>query len=526
MTKEKNIIQKKKIKKGGDYTQTVIKPQQLRTNRKMYTLPLRSPQHQLYLFLQQNQSRIHEDTNSYFSEVLNLLYDINSVQSSDTMKKLINLFTEPYLFMKGEEEIVPLPFSLIEIQLFGYQKLFDEIDEEDKKDKDERIQIEDEMMRFFEEGYDLQLNPYFIPEPSIFQKLHSFIQYQQQLKYGGKMSIKQKTKLEVIRKPLNTAHNFLKNKANEDNNEEEEVSTTSNKKKKVRIPNLSKLILKSVNHNIASINQIFSLSINSLKRNMGLTEGNLNKETLCDSMPPSQSMVQDFNPIEEKEKTKKQQEVRKDTGEVIEGPLSKMNRYNHKTFFVDYKIKKGTKAEANFENKFLQFLMVKNYIDDNVFYFSYPHFIGNPLYLIYFKELMYNVLGRFQFIVNDASGFSVILSKLTQLTGYTNKSHHKKMLINTHGITEEKKMRNNFTNERDLLKTKIKLYYLMRTSVLQNNKLMVKSSNLENATGLKTERQTQQWLNQELIRIKNEMKIFITRMRTNIRNVNRINKIN
>ena len=513
MKKEKKII--RKMKKGGDYTQTVTEPQQVRTNRKVYTLPLRSPQHQLYLYLQKNHSRIHEDTNSYFSEVLNLLYDINSVQSSNTFKKLINIFTEPYVFMKDENELEPLPFSMMEIQIFGYHGLFGELQEESKDEKSEREEIEEEMLQFFKRGYDLELNPYFVRDLSIFSKLQSFIDN----KYGGRMSIQNKSKQANVRKSLNTAHNFLKNLPNENNNNEDNssVSTVSISvpatpvpDSKKRISNLSPLIFKSVNHNLSTKNSLFTLSINSLLRNQHLETGDLTKETLCNSIPPPRTFLQHFNEVDEKRKVKELKAFK-----IMRG-VHTGNR-----FFTNFKNRSKLKASGNFENKFLRFLIFQNLVDENVFYFSYPQLIGNPQYLINFKELMYNVLGRFQFIVNDANGLSVILSKLLSLKGYK-----KQNLIKKHGTVLEESMRNNFVTDSTDIKNKVKLYYLLRTSVLQNCKLMVKEEDLLGVGSGRTIRQINLWLTRELKRIRDEMNTFITKIRANMINVNQLNQVN
>lgn len=528
-TKKKPKIFLKKKKKGG-YTSTITQT----TPTLSYTLRLRgSPQQTLFLFLQQNHQRIHQtnqqSVNTYLTELFQHISDLTSSPSSEDMKKLINLFTEPYVFMKNENELEPLSFSMLEIQLFGYKPLFpDEEIDESKEEKVERETIENEMLKYFQEGYDLELNPYFIRDLSIFEKLRSFMNSNRQ--NGGRMSIQRKAQMENIRQALNTAHNFLKSEADENNSEEEEL-TEANKKKKVRIPGLSKLILKSVDHNIASRSNIFPLSIGSLKRNLGLLESNLVKTTLCESMPPPRSFIPGFHSKEEKEKTKKvKKEINKNGIITIQEPFMSMSKVDVDTlFFTNYKTSKGRnkgkKAMANFENKFLRFLLVQNYIDENVFYLSYSYFITNPIYLTYFKEIMYNVLGRFQFIVNDASGFSVILSKLLDKKGY-GVSQVKKKVIENKGETEAQLMENTFNSEADIMKNKVKLYYLMRTSVLQNTKLMIQTSNRKNLPNPPTIRVLDTWLKSEFKRIQNDIKAFIIQIKNNISSTSQLNEMN
>lgn len=525
-TSKKNLKNFMKKKKKGGYTSTIT---QTTTPTQSYTLRLRgTPQHLLFQFLQQNYQRIHltnqQSVNTYLTELFQHISYLTSSSSSEDIKKMINLFTEPYVFMKNDNELEPLPFSMLEIQLFGYKSLFpDEEIDESKEEKKEREIIENEMLKYFQKGYDLELNPFFIRDLTIFEKLRSFIN---SYKEGGRMSIQRKAQMENVRQALNTAHNFLKSEANENNSEEEEL-TEANKKKKVRIPGLSKLVKKSVDHDINSRSNIFSLSISSLKRNLGLLESNLVKTTLCESMPPPRSFIPEFDSEEEKEKTKKvKKEIYKNGKITTQEPFLSMSKVDASTlFFTNYENKDGKKAMANFENKFLRFLLVQNLIDENVFYFSYSYFITNPNYLIYFKELMYNVLGRFQFIVNDANGFSVILSKLLDKKGY-GKSLAKKKTIENKGEVEAQFMENTFNDNADILKTKVKLYYLMRTSVLQNSKMMIQTSNRKNLPNPPTIRVLDTWLKSEFKRIQNDINTFIQKMRDNLSSTpNQLNEI-
>ncbi len=106
---------------------------------------------------------------------------------------------------------------------------------------------------------------------------------------------------------------------------------------------------------------------------------------------------------------------------------------------------------SNIEERYILFLLKNNLIGSNIncFYFEKWNDTNNTLD---FKQLMYNVLAKFEFLINDANNFSNILTFI-----YSKDSNN---------VNNPKKM--------------IKLYFLLRTSIMRSGKLFISESRFKN----------------------------------------------
>jgi hypothetical protein len=421
------------------------------------------PETNLYIFFKEHIDRlfIENESNKFLNEVQNILNISNQEFSDFNNIRLINLFTEEFIFVKKNNEndnllFEPLIFSVMEMQIFNdYNDLFnEEMSEEvnneiennrllnefnsknsieglnniseilNKKKKELKLNkkqsenIKKFLYKMFENGYDIELNPFIIKNIGLFKILHNYFESKKIKKGGNQTTMIDKTATEVVRQNINSFHN-LGYKWNTINQ-----SIERNLKNRKRIMNQS--IVKRV------------------KKNNTIS---INDECVIESYTPN-PVITNYNERIQKKETHEEIKIEKFKSNQCSiitkiKPLSGTD-INKKTFNPCF---------SDIEEKYLLYLMKENLIGNNVFYFVFNKW-NDPVKILYFKELFYNILGRYQFIINDANGLSHVL-KFIYETG-----------------------KDEGRNEN--LKDLFRFYFIMKTSVLKDDKLFVLESELKN----------------------------------------------
>ncbi len=413
---------KKMIKKGGNRWGSLTMT--LPTSSEKFILQLRGRNENFIDFVKMNIHQLKEaNSNSFLERVFDYIvsspFYSNPLFKNTTWIRLLNLFTEKVIYMNDQNEIEPLPYSWMELEVFGYKDLYGE---------DEDPKIGEFMEFFFLQNYDLEQNPFFIGEEWIFEKLHKFIEYKEKKESenlvwrgesykvmnqrGGKIEANRmgRIELETVREDLDSIHNFFKG----------------------RVPQISTSIKPTVEINLKKKVNLFKKSKNEMTRIRPQE-----KNTACKLKTPS--FLVDFNFDKEKEKTKTN--------------LQLGDKNNSLEYFENYQqARNKTKVDQNFESRYLEFIMKQGYIGSNVYYFSYDKNINikTNKYIIFVKQLLYNALGRFNILINDASNFALIRNELLKELNQKTKDH---------------------------LKLKLKIYLIYRSSVIQNKSVKINKQN-------------------------------------------------
>lgn len=400
---------------------------------KSFVLPLRQELN-LFNFLSEHIDRLFLETNSnnFLNEVLNILKKSNQGFSEFNNLRLINLFTEQFIFVKknknGDLLIEPLIFSLMEMNVFNdYSDLFTNVENNLMETENEilenlmknnknsqinkintselnylknmihqkkykhkgqekkfNIQKQKFILKMLLKRYDLELNPFFVKNDNIFKVLHNFFDLKKQK--GGSLTLNEKNQIETVRQTINSVHNFM------GTNDTINQSIIFNMKKKKNLINTS-----------------------------GRSKVRKSNSTSCN---PSRSYLIDYDNEEEKKLT-----------------LTSIESVNVK------KCEKNSlfnSCYSNIEEKYLIYLIKKSKVGNNVYYFTFEEW-DDANKTLYFKQLLYNVLGRFQFVVNDASNLSQIISFIYD------KNH----------------------NSKDNLLNYFKIYFLVKMGVLKDKKVFI-----------------------------------------------------
>jgi hypothetical protein len=375
----------------------------------------------------QNLINPKKDCTIIFKTAINIL-----LENSITIKKynnlfwdiFLNLFTEEYIFIKNIDKntksIEPLPFSLIEIYLFGFNN-------EEENGKNEKKFIEESIDFFISKGYDLDRNDFYIKQKIIFEKIYSFIKdnkefienskkkseklyisysnEKKKISYGGdnpkilNLSIENKEKYENIRQPLNSAHNFLGSRCKKGTKLETKVSNGIKKSIK---HNLLNSVIKNIQQkSLATIKEYTKINNNS-------KEEKLSKKTLCKEFPKRKHLLNTTNYCINKEIKLAKKNIfstedsnkNNNCSEVINAKSEGLK------YFINY-------TKSDFESIFLIDIMQKNYIGKNVIFFAFND-KSDENYKTYFKNIMSNTISKYDYIINDASGYKQILNMLSK----------------------------------------------------------------------------------------------------------------
>ncbi len=375
----------------------------------------------LFDFLFYNIKKLFSENNynNFLLETYNILQKTNNKFEKYNNLRLINLFTEELIFFKNNNNknvnsnninIEPFIFSMMEMDLFNdYKILFsEEINNEkessessESNEKQKNINNDNDIQNFIvemiENNYEVVENPFFIEEDKIFEILHNFFNFYTKNKisknggYINKMSYKLKT--ETVRENMNTIHNFTNSHINTINS--------------------------SVKKNFKNQNILFKKSIRKRIRTYNTND--------CINESKNKSFIFNFDSKEQKNETLKNLN--------ISNSCIKEIQTNEKYFNPCY---------SGSDEKYLIFLLKKRKIGDNIFFFSFDTW-NNIYHILHLKQLIYNVYGRFEFIINDAGNLSNIISFI-----YENGSGANNM------------------------KNIFKLYFLIQTNILKSNKIFIK----------------------------------------------------
>ncbi len=368
----------------------------------------------LFNFLSDYFDQLFIETNSdnFLNKVLNILKKTNQEFKEFNNFRLINLFTEEFIFIKkdasGDLLIEPLIFSLMEMNVFkDYSDLFSEeeeefIDEEhklldtlfnnnaslanEKENKDvfnylkrlmknrkskfnhseQKRNLKKQIFvnKMLIEGYDIELNPMFIDNIEVFKILQNFFNKKKtngKKQNAGALSFNEKIRMETVRQNIDSAHNFM-----------------------------------------GSLNSINQTIIFDFERKKNLMQNKISKKirsTNTDTCQISRPLITNFDFTNEK-------------AEVLSSLQKKRQSKNPLVCYTIDNISKKKYFNGCFhdiEEQYLLFLMNNNLVGNNVYYFIFDRW-DNSVKYVYLKELLYNALGRFQFIINDASNLSHIIS--------------------------------------------------------------------------------------------------------------------
>lgn len=399
---------KKKIQKAGSKTQTIqntiVKPQRI------WRLQLREVEDTFINFLKKNIHQLKGDHSNSFLErvyeyIISTPFYTNLLFENTSWLRLFNLFTEEVIYINERNEIEPLPYSWMELEVFGFKDLYGE--NEDQK-------IGEFMEFFFLQNYDLERNPFFIGEEWIFEKLHKFYEYKERKtewgsigksrrlinQRGGKADVQRMIQLETLREDLDSVHNFMK----------------------TRTSSIPQSIPKSVAINMSRKDLLFKRSENEIKK----IKPRLNvKSTITCKEGTNTYLSPRFNADVEKKETKKKVLKAFDINKYSSISTSSADK-----FFIRYYNKSNQIAHSQFEYYYLRFLMANDDIGSNVFYFSYNNLLSSN-YFLFVKQLLYNAIGRFEILINDASFFKSIITDMLSNSKNKNevKSFRKKIEI-------------------------------------------------------------------------------------------------
>lgn len=397
---------KKKIQKAGSKIQTIqntiLKPQ------KIWRLQLHQVEDSFIDFMKKNIYELKGDHPNQFLErvfeyiVLTPFYT-NPLFDNTTWLRLFNLFTEEIIYINKRNELEPLPYSWMELEVFGFKDLYGE--NEDPK-------IGEFMEFFFLQNYDLERNPFFIGEEWIFEKLHTFYEYKERKpkwrgdsqkignQKGGKADVQRMIQLETLREDLDSVHDFMK----------------------TRTSSIPESIPKSVSINMSRKDLLFRRSENEIKK----IKPRLNvKSNITCKESKNTYLSSRFHAGSEKKETKKKILKTFDINKYSSISTSSTDK-----FFIRYYNKSNQIAHSQFEYYYLKFLMANDDIGSNVFYFSYNNLLSSN-YFLFVKQLLYNAIGRFEILINDASFFKSIITDMLSNSKNKNevKSFRKKIEI-------------------------------------------------------------------------------------------------
>lgn len=424
------------------------------------------PELNLCIFIKDNIDRLlsEENSNNFLNEVYNILEKTNKEFKEFNDLRLINLFTEEFIFIKKDDEngdilVEPLIFSLMEMQIFNnYNNLFkvqklinnerenenlinelsnsgiEELKNINKlkgeisevQNKKYNLKIQKFIYKMFDNGYDIELNPFIIKNIGLFKILQNFFELKKIKKGGDLTSMINKISIESVRQNIDSAHNFrgMSNVIN--------LTINKNLKK-----NKKKIIEQSI---IKRVKRNNSRSINT---------------TCSNEIYQSKSMLTNYDNEEEKNNTHKLIKLSNN----ISRKCSTENNILTNASTTAIKKRSFEPCYSDLEEKYLMYLMEQNKIGNNVFYFTFTNW-NDPIKNLYFKELLYNVLGRYQFIINDANGLQHVLNFIYDDT--INLNNYKNLFI---------------------------LYFIMKTSVLSQDSIFVLKNDLKDISSIQIKQQ-------------------------------------